>query len=130
MGQLNLMEPHYIRCIKPNAANAPALFESANVLHQLRCGGVLEAVRISCAGFPNKRPFPDFVEHFWQLAPDLYHDANLEDRGIAEGILARSSIAPGSGYQLGQSKVFLRAGQMAVLDKARTEKLTGAATPA
>jgi myosin heavy subunit len=41
---------------------------------------VLEAVRISCAGFPNKRPFPDFVEHFWPLAPDLYHQPDLSDR--------------------------------------------------
>lgn len=58
----------------------PPSFESANVLHQLRCGGVLEAVRISCAGFPNKRPFPDFVEHFWQLSPELYHNSELTDR--------------------------------------------------
>jgi myosin-5 len=33
-----------------------------------------------------------------------------------------------SGYQLGTSKVFLRAGQMAMLDKQRTEKLSKAAT--
>jgi hypothetical protein len=33
-----------------------------------------------------------------------------------------------SGYQLGTSKVFLRAGQMAMLDKQRTEKLSAAAT--
>jgi hypothetical protein len=55
-------------------------FENANALHQLRCGGVLEAVRISCAGFPSKRPFPDFVEHFWPLAPELYHRPELDDR--------------------------------------------------
>jgi hypothetical protein len=42
--------------------------------------GVLEAVRISCAGFPNKRPFPDFVDHFWSLAPELYHMPDLDDR--------------------------------------------------
>lgn len=42
--------------------------------------GVLEAVRISCAGFPNKRPFPDFVDHFWPLAPELYHREDLDDR--------------------------------------------------
>jgi len=58
----------------------PNSFENANALHQLRCGGVLEAVRISCAGFPNKRPFPDFVEHFWQLAPELYHKPEMSDR--------------------------------------------------
>lgn len=50
MTQLQMMEPHYIRCIKPNNANRPTLFDGPNVLHQLRCGGVLEAVRISCAG--------------------------------------------------------------------------------
>ncbi len=42
--------------------------------------GVLEAVRISCAGFPSKRPFPDFVDHFWSLAPELYHREDLDDR--------------------------------------------------
>ena len=41
--KLNQTAPHYIRCIKPNNANRPMLFENANVLHQLRCGGVLEA---------------------------------------------------------------------------------------
>jgi hypothetical protein len=42
--------------------------------------GVLEAVRISCAGFPSKRLFIDFVDHFWSLAPDLYHRQDLDDR--------------------------------------------------
>lgn len=46
-------------------------------------------------------------------------------RQIAEGIMKVSGI---SGYQLGTSKVFLRAGQMAMLDKQRTEKLSKAAT--
>ena len=43
MAKLSQTAPHYIRCIKPNGSNRPALFENANVLHQLRCGGVLEA---------------------------------------------------------------------------------------
>lgn len=51
--------------------------------------------------------------------------AALACRQIAEGILKASGIA---GYQLGTSKVFLRAGQMAMLDKQRTDKLTAAAT--
>ncbi|KAF8063028.1 XI-F [Scenedesmus sp. PABB004] len=125
MAQLHTMEPHYVRCVKPNGLNRPGLFENSNVLHQLRCGGVLEAVRISCAGFPSKRPFPDFVDHFWPLAPELYHTPDLDDRAIAEGVLRASGL---EGYQLGTSKVFLRAGQMALLDKQRTEKLSAAAT--
>jgi myosin-5 len=44
---------------------------------------------------------------------------------VAEGILQASAI---TGYQLGTSKVFLRAGQMAMLDRKRTDKLNTAAT--
>lgn len=50
METLHTMEPHYVRCIKPNNLNSPMNFDNPNVLQQLRCGGVLEAVRISCAG--------------------------------------------------------------------------------
>ena len=38
METLNSTEPHYIRCVKPNSANRPQLFENQSVLHQLRCG--------------------------------------------------------------------------------------------
>jgi myosin-5 len=48
----------------------------------------------------------------------------LSRRQIAEGILKQSGL---EGYQLGTSKVFLRAGQMALLDKQRTDKLSKAA---
>eukprot|EP00197_Chlamydomonas_leiostraca_P009765 CAMPEP_0202867474 /NCGR_PEP_ID=MMETSP1391-20130828/9454_1 /ASSEMBLY_ACC=CAM_ASM_000867 /TAXON_ID=1034604 /ORGANISM="Chlamydomonas leiostraca, Strain SAG 11-49" /LENGTH=1634 /DNA_ID=CAMNT_0049547521 /DNA_START=190 /DNA_END=5094 /DNA_ORIENTATION=- len=125
MAQLHTMEPHYIRCIKPNSFNKPSQFENTNVLHQLRCGGVLEAVRISCAGFPAKRPYPDFVDHFWMLAPSLMRDASMDDRDISRHILERSGV---TGYQLGTTKVFLRGGQMAQLDKLRTDTLGKAAT--
>eukprot|EP00798_Chlamydomonas_sp_ICE-L_P027113 gene27113-2338_t len=128
MTALQAMEPHYVRCIKPNSFNKPSLFENANTLHQLRCGGVLEAVRISCAGFPSRRPYADFVDHFWQLAPDLIKQEDLDDRTISERIIGKASIKFGSGYQLGETKVFLRAGQLAILDKVRTEMLNKAAT--
>jgi len=123
MTQLHAMEPHYIRCIKPNSVNKPALFENKNSLHQLRCGGVLEAVRISCAGFPSKRPYPDFVDHFWPLAPELLR-TDLDDQEISKRIIEKTGLA---GYQLGETKVFLRAGQMAQMDKLRTDKLNSAA---
>ena len=55
------------RLIESTWTRRPLEFENQNALHQLRCGGVLEAVRISCAGFPTKLPFEDFVDHFWNL---------------------------------------------------------------
>lgn len=35
MDALHRMEPHYIRCIKPNSFNRPMDFENMNVLHQV-----------------------------------------------------------------------------------------------
>ncbi|KHG09985.1 Myosin-H heavy chain [Gossypium arboreum] len=35
---LSATEPHYIRCVKPNNALKPGIFENQNVLQQLRCG--------------------------------------------------------------------------------------------
>lgn len=50
MSTLGQMAPHYVRCIKPNPASVPAVFDNAYCLNQLKCSGVMEAVRISCAG--------------------------------------------------------------------------------
>ena len=36
--------PHYIRCLKPNDRNVPAVFDRFRIVDQLSCGGVLEAV--------------------------------------------------------------------------------------
>lgn len=111
-------------------AQKPAQFEAANVLHQLRCGGVLEAVRISCAGYPSRRYFHEFVNRFKMLASDQADAAKGDDRKASGAILAEleARITDIEGYQLGKSKVFLRAGQMAVLDKLRSEVMRKAAT--
>lgn len=33
--------------------------------------GVLEAIRISCAGYPTKRTFEEFLDRFGMLVPDV-----------------------------------------------------------
>ncbi|KAL9226046.1 hypothetical protein vseg_001900 [Gypsophila vaccaria] len=121
---LSSTEPHYIRCIKPNNLLKPAIFENSNVLHQLRCGGVMEAIRISCAGFPTRRPFLDFINRCRILAPEFVDGSN-DDVGACRKILEKVQL---KGYQIGKTKVFLRAGQMAELDALRNEVLGRSAT--
>lgn len=53
---------HYIRCIKPNEAKKAWEVEPQNVLGQLRACGVLETIRISCAGYPSRWTFAEFAE--------------------------------------------------------------------
>ena len=77
-------------------------FENGNVLQQLRCGGVLEAVRISCAGFPTKFPFEDFVDHFWNLVPELLTRDDLDDAALAKAACQKAGL---QGFQIGRTKV-------------------------
>jgi myosin heavy subunit len=59
--------PHYIRCLKPNDDLAPNTFEPKNIVEQLRCGGVLEAVRVSRAGYPTRYPHDVFFARYYIL---------------------------------------------------------------
>ncbi|MED6221447.1 hypothetical protein PIB30_054772 [Stylosanthes scabra] len=107
METLKSTEPHYIRCVKPNSLNRPQKFENSSVIHQLRCGGVLEAVRISLAGYPTRRTYSDY-----------------DDKVATERILKKLNL---DNFQLGRTKVFLRAGQIGILDSRRAEVLDNAA---
>ncbi|XP_062023727.1 myosin-16 isoform X3 [Rosa rugosa] len=106
METLNSTEPHYIRCIKPNNLLKPAVFEN----------GVLEAVRIKCAGFPTYRNFSEFLTRFRILAPEVLKMECPENEACKK-ILEKMGLKD---YQIGKTKVFLRVGQMAVLDAQRT----------
>ncbi|XP_043692189.1 myosin-11-like isoform X1 [Telopea speciosissima] len=123
METLNSTEPHYIRCVKPNNLLKPAIFENVNVMQQLRCGGVLEAIRISCAGYPTRRTFFEFLNRFGILAPEVL-EGNYDEKVACKKILEKKGL---TGSQIGKTKVFLRAGQMAELDARRAEVLSGAA---
>ncbi|KAL8150294.1 hypothetical protein V2J09_020102 [Rumex salicifolius] len=126
METLNSTEPHYIRCVKPNNLLKPSIFENVNVMQQLRCGvskGVLEAIRISCAGYPTRRTFFEFISRFKILYPEAVK-GSYEEKSACTKILGKMDL---QGYQIGKTKVFLRAGQMAELDARRAEKLSNAA---
>ncbi|GLU07844.1 hypothetical protein SLE2022_247840 [Rubroshorea leprosula] len=116
---LSSTEPHYIRCVKPNNLLKPSIFESKSVLQQLRCGGVMEAIRISCAGYPTRRPFYEFAERFSILAPEVL-DGSSDEVTACKRLLKKVGL---EGYQIGKTKIFLRAGQMAELDARRSEVL-------
>ncbi|XP_018629557.1 myosin-6 isoform X4 [Nicotiana tomentosiformis] len=113
---LNTTEPHYIRCVKPNNLLKPSVFENHNVLQQLCCGGVMEAIRISCAGYPTRKPFYEFLDRFGVLSPEVL-DGSTDEVSACTSLLEKVGL---QGYQIGKTKVFLRAGQMAELDSRRT----------
>ncbi|OIV98373.1 hypothetical protein TanjilG_16700 [Lupinus angustifolius] len=120
---LNSTEPHYIRCVKPNNVLKPGIFENVNIIHQLRCGGVLEAIRISCAGYPTRQTFYEFLNRFGVLYPEVLY-GNYDEKVACQKVLDKICM---KGYQIGKTKIFLRAGQMAELDSRRAVVLGNAA---
>ena len=60
--------PHYIRCLKPNDDLVANVFDVSVVAEQLRCGGILEAVRVARAGFTQHYLHSDFLRRYKTLA--------------------------------------------------------------
>ena len=71
---------HYIRCIKPNDNDQPSSFVNVRVSEQLRYSGVLEAVRVSRAGFPVRFLHQQFQERY-----SLNQDPTADQEGIKKG---------------------------------------------
>ena len=57
-------ELHFVRCVKPNAAQVAAKYDASLVLHQLRCCGVLEVTRIARAGYPTRYLHQEFADRY------------------------------------------------------------------
>lgn len=129
MNTINNTDVHYIRCIKPNEAKEAWKFEGPMVLSQLRACGVLETVRISCAGYPTRWTYEEFALRYYMLIPS--NQWHVEIRQMATAILQKA-LGPGSGkgvdkYQLGLTKIFFRAGMLAFLENLRTSRLNDCA---
>jgi hypothetical protein len=76
--KIDATSPHYVRCLKPNDFLVPDHFDTAIVAEQLRCGGILEAVRVARAGFTQHYPHSDFVRRYRALA---WRELNKKDVG-------------------------------------------------
>jgi myosin-5 len=121
MVALNSTTPHYVRCIKPNDLKAPFRFEAKRAVEQLRACGVLETVRISAAGYPSRWTYQEFFQRYRMLV-----NSRLINRKVlketCETIL-KTLIKDEAKYQFGKTKIFFQAGQVAYLEKLRSEKL-------
>jgi myosin-5 len=71
---------HYIRCIKPNDCDEADNFNHLRVTEQLRYSGVLEAVRVSRAGYPIR-----FLHNQFQARYQLNKDPTGDTVGIKKG---------------------------------------------
>eukprot|EP00899_Mesostigma_viride_P019284 jgi/Mesvir1/27357/Mv07168-RA.1 len=121
MARLDATEPHYVRCIKPNNVLKPAVFDAPLIMHQLRCCGVLEVVRISRAGYPSRHTHKFFADRYGFLLPGDVQSRSPQ--AVCEEIIRFFRMPPRT-WKMGATKLFLRAGQMGVIEDTRDRMLS------
>uniref|UniRef100_A0A452UGN9 Myosin-6 n=1 Tax=Ursus maritimus TaxID=29073 RepID=A0A452UGN9_URSMA len=116
--------PHFVRCIIPNERKAPGVMDNPLVMHQLRCNGVLEGIRICRKGFPNRILYGDFRQRYRILNPAAIPEGQfIDSRKGAEKLLGSLDIDHNQ-YKFGHTKVFFKAGLLGLLEEMRDERLS------
>ena len=99
---LRSTDPHYIKCIKPNAMQVPRVFNASLVMEQLRYSGVLEVVRIRREGYPVREKFLDFYRNYEVLllmnANKTIHPIHVND---GDGVVRVDGVVDGDGVDGG-----------------------------
>jgi len=131
--------PHYVRCLKPNDDLVPNQFEAHIIAEQLRCAGVLEAIRVSRVGFPHRYYHEQFIDRYGILTKKT----KLRKRGKefcsslinllipqVSAMLSKqgsNTRTVSLGMQVGFGKVFLRTTVFDSLEFLRNKKLAQSA---
>jgi myosin VI len=114
MERLEQTNSNFIRCINPNLEQRPGLIVADGVLTQLRCSGMLEALRILQAGFPTRCLFTDLYNKYRGFMPEEIQ--RLKPSLFCEALLVAHDLEGGADFQMGLSRVFFRAGKLAFMD--------------
>ncbi|XP_072290995.1 myosin heavy chain, fast skeletal muscle-like [Eucyclogobius newberryi] len=128
MTNLRSTHPHFVRCLIPNESKTPGLMENHLVIHQLRCNGVLEGIRICRKGFPSRILYADFKQRYKVLNAGVIPEGQFMDNKKASEKLLGSIDVNHDEYRFGTTKVFFKAGLLGVLEEMRDEKLASLVT--
>ncbi|XP_026089910.1 myosin heavy chain, fast skeletal muscle-like [Carassius auratus] len=128
MTNLRSTHPHFVRCLIPNESKTPGLMENFLVIHQLRCNGVLEGIRICRKGFPSRIHYGDFKQRYKILNASVIPEGHFIDNKKATEKLLGSIDVDHTQYKFGHTKVFFKAGLLGALEEMRDEKLVNLVT--
>jgi myosin-5 len=132
MNDIKQTTVQYIRCIKPNKNKSASEFDRTMVVLQLRSAGVVEAIRMSRAAFPNRLLKNDFLDRFCLIMPGG-RKAAKEASKVADALLTEhcaelAATAAKDGkqvYACGKSKIFFMRGVLEAFEAARLKGLDG-----
>ncbi|KAE8577318.1 hypothetical protein XENTR_v10004526 [Xenopus tropicalis] len=123
MSNLRSTHPHFVRCLIPNETKTPGEMDHYLVMHQLRCNGVLEGIRICRKGFPSRILYGDFKQRYKILNASAIPEGQFIDSKKASEKLLGSIDVDHTQYRFGHTKVFFKAGLLGTLEEMRDERL-------
>ena len=123
MANLRSTQPHFVRCIIPNEIKKPGYMEWNLVLHQLRCNGVLEGIRICRKGFPSRVEYAEWKQRYAILAPNAVpKGAFIDPKKACEKIMACLPFTEEQ-FRFGHTKLFFKAGVIGALEDLRDDRI-------
>ncbi|OQR94668.1 myosin [Thraustotheca clavata] len=121
MSNIQATNVQYIRCIKPNALKSATAFDHGMVVAQLRCAGVIEAIRIARAAYPIRHNHEEFLTTYRVLNMTK---KNGTSRQQCEQLIATLNLEMPRHYQLGRTKIYFQNGVLEELDQKKRAILT------
>ncbi|KAK6632528.1 hypothetical protein RUM43_013296 [Polyplax serrata] len=119
--------PHFVRCIRSNAAEEANVFDRNVVVAQIRSLQVLETVNLMAGGYPHRMRFKVFVSRYRLLAPACRlrrEDKISEDTNVILSCLVlkpdQSPYQVTTSWAFGKRHIFLSEGARQQLEHLRT----------
>ena len=125
MTNLKSTQPHFVRCIVPNEIKKAGWMDWNLVLHQLRCNGVLEGIRICRKGYPSRVQYDEFIQRYLILAPNAVPGGQFNDcKKASQDVLNSLTQLEEFKFRFGHTKLFFKAGVIGELEDMRDEKIS------
>uniref|UniRef100_A0A803TCR7 Unconventional myosin-Ia n=1 Tax=Anolis carolinensis TaxID=28377 RepID=A0A803TCR7_ANOCA len=107
MKNLYSKNPNYIRCIRPNDIQKPAIFTDSLVRAQVRYLGLLENVRVRRAGYAYRQAYEPCLERYKLLCKETWPQWKGSARNGVQTLLSSLAIDPKE-LAYGYKKIFIR----------------------
>ena len=115
ISQLKQTQSHFIRCINPNDIKQPNALNAEYVCRQLRCGGLIEAVRILKLGFPSRVSYSSIFNRYGHVLKQLGL-VDVNERDFCESVLFAFDVDR-TEYRLGLTKVFFKPNKQEIVNE-------------
>merc|ERR1711972_507268 len=114
MKNLSSTEPYFVRCVNPNMVKSSTIWTESVVEHQLRCGGLVEALKVLKLGYPTRVPYDTLYDE-WHGNLNNPLLKNMDKVTFSSALLIAFDVSEAD-YELGLTKIFFKPAKAAILD--------------